>query len=544
MQYDFPPIRWGNCWGHASLPLFALFFVTGLMPVLGGGVCASGAETPEVLYSESFDQAPDYVGAKGPNDNNISFVAIGVPGSKFPHVRAGQFAGTMQYQSDVAIPSSVNNGKLVIGSDKPVYDKSRNRTTITVIDSSAATVGQYNVSFDVSDFQSGDNDTALYLHLYEGNSLDAGRLEAQLTAQELLPKLVENTPKLRGIGGKIDRILLDNEITGNGRYSLNFGIRDAGKKGDFLMLAWSQVKRGGASPMPSLSIDNVVVSKLPAPAEKGTTRTDIPKSPFGPTGAWKLRESVSDEFNDPSVDTTKWNNHPESYGAMSWDEKQAFQKDGRLHLQLAYAPHTRSNTKLFYKSGVVRSHEQMVYGYYEARIKGCKLFPGACPAFWMFSDGRQYEGKVRYCEIDFVELQMNELNHDTNKRNSVHHIDMNLHLRMMDEEGKLQWHRPDSDPDLCKNSWIAPWDPRDDFHVYGCEVGKQTITWYIDGEKVASRPNLYWHLPMNVALTLELRHPHIGWQGQQIFPVPKAATEEGFPTTMEVDYVRVWSREP
>jgi beta-glucanase (GH16 family) len=117
---------------------------------------------------------------------------------------------------------------------------------------------------------------------------------------------------------------------------------------------------------------------------------------------------------------------------------------------------------------------------------------------------------------------------------------MNLHLRLADQKGEVRWLRPNIDPELCANSWIAPWDPRDDFHVYGCHVAKDSITWFIDGKQVAQKPNQYWHLPMNVTLSLGLRHPHIGWVGQDIKPVPQAATSEGFPTTMEVDYVRVW----
>lgn len=53
-----------------------------------------------------------------------------------------------------------------------------------------------------------------------------------------------------------------------------------------------------------------------------------------------------------------------------------------------------------------------------------------------------------------------------------------------------------------------------------------------------------WHLPMNLTLSLGLRHPHIGWVGMDMKPQPNAATAEGFPTAMEVDYVRVWERKP
>lgn len=266
-------------------------------------------------------------------------------------------------------------------------------------------------------------------------------------------------------------------------------------------------------------------------------------NPVGQTGQWVARPAFSDEFDGTDADPQKWTTKVGSWGPWTWDEKNALVKDGRLVLSMTYEPHTRkSGPPIFYKSGILRSKLQRTYGYYEARIKGCSLFPGACPAFWIFSDGKATTGEVRYCEIDFVELQMNELNRETMVRDSVQQIDMNLHLRLADKEGNVKWVRPGIDPALCKNAWTAPWDPREDFHIYGCDVTPETIIWYVDGKEVARKPNQYWHQPMNLTLSLGLRHPHIGWVGQEMKPQPKAATAEGFPTSMEVDYVRVWER--
>ncbi len=502
------------------------------------------AKADEVLYQQDFAGTQKYVTAKGPNDNNISSISFGAgsEATDVPSVGFGEFAGTGQYQQEAKTPGSITNGKFSLGSNQNVYDKSRNRSYMTFIDTSKAKVGQYNVSFDVSDLKSADPQTALYLHVYEGKMVHKGYLDFQLTQQTMLPEMVSNAPLIKGHGGHVADILLDNEIKADGRFSLNFGISNAGNEGNYIALAWSQVKRGGNAPMPSMSIDNVKVERLTAPATELEKFTP-PKAPQGQSGSWTFQSDVSDEFTLDRVDPTKWNANPKNYGAQTWDDKKAIQKDGKLHLNLEYEPHTRSNQKLFYKSGMLRSHKQMTYGYYEAKIKGCSLFPGACPAFWLFSDGRKYEGEVRYCEIDFVELQMNELDHETNERNSVHHIDMNLHHRIADKDGKLKWVRANNYPEICKTAWVAPWDPRDDFHVYACDVTPRKITWFVDGKEVGSKPNKYCHLPMNIALTLELRHPHIGWQGYTIFPVPKAATEDGFPTSMEVDYVRVWKRE-
>ena len=78
-------------------------------------------------------------------------------------------------------------------------------------------------------------------------------------------------------------------------------------------------------------------------------------------------------------------------------------------------------------------------------------------------------------------------------------------------------------------AWRAPWNPSDGFHVYGCRWTEERITWYVDGEFVFSRKNDYWHQPLDIALSVGLRH-HLG----------KLPDPTGFPTWMEVDYVRVW----
>ncbi len=422
--------------------------------------------------------------------------------------------------------------------------KSRNRSYVTFIDTSAESAGQYEVRFDVHEFQSTDKDTALYLHLYEGGQTQKGHVKMQLTSQKTLPELVSTRPLITtALGGINYEVLVDNEISGNGKFRISFGLTRVGAPGDYLALVWSQVKLKGAAPMPSMTLDNVKVTRrLPLAADPPVDVAVVPEAPLGQAGNWQLVDSLSDEFSGAQIDPQKWNHHPGSWGAWTWDERNADLDSGKLQLRMIHEPHTRNGVELFYKSGILRSHQQVTYGYYEARIKGCRLFPGACPAFWLYSDGRKYSGDVRYCEIDIVELGMNELIRGTQIRAPVEHIEMNLHLRLADQDGKVEWRRPNSHPDLCANSWVAPWDPRDDFHVYGCEVTEETITWFIDGKEVASKANTYWHEPMNVTLSLGLRHPHIGWVGQEMKPVPQRATGEGFPTTMEVDFIRVWQR--
>lgn len=89
-----------------------------------------------------------------------------------------------------------------------------------------------------------------------------------------------------------------------------------------------------------------------------------------------------------------------------------------------------------------------------------------------------------------------------------------------------------------------PWDPRDDYHVYGCHVTRDAITWYIDGHEVARATNKYWHLPMRVTLSLGLRSPYERYVDGERVAVPEKSIAAGFPTEMTVDYVRVWHTSP
>ncbi|MEM0964961.1 MAG: kappa-carrageenase [Verrucomicrobiota bacterium] len=266
-----------------------------------------------------------------------------------------------------------------------------------------------------------------------------------------------------------------------------------------------------------------------------------------PTANWRLVDDFSDEFEGGYIDERKWFRFMRPWGERAWTPDNVWQEDGTLKIQAVYEPHTDSQGReFFYKLGILQSQTKTTYGYFEARIKGCSRFPGLCPAFWLYSNRGETNPDypdVTYSEIDIVELQQGLYNPGLKRRVDVNYIDLNLHARIM-EDGEEIWLRPNGVPELCRGGWEAPWDPRDDFHVYAVENTPEKITWYIDGEKMAEKENHYWHLPMNITLTMELRPPLIAWAGDgKRLPVPEAATPDGFPTHMEVDYVRTWVRD-
>ncbi len=264
---------------------------------------------------------------------------------------------------------------------------------------------------------------------------------------------------------------------------------------------------------------------------------------------WTIRWDRSDDFNGDAVDWRKWNKSPENFGAWIWDNDQnASVADGKLKLTMRKLPEPvrfgrRQPTP--YTSGMLKSHAVGTYGYYEVRLKGAALFPGVCPSFWLYSkidDSIAPAGETRYSEVDIVELTQR----GDRLPGNVHVADLNLHAIVSSGKpggaGRV-WQRP-NDPkykDDQANEYRLPFDPRTDFHTYGCDITKDRITWYVDGKEIGTKPNTNWHRKMNVALSLGLRPPYSKYTVKGFVPNEVETTDE-FPTSMEVDYVRVWQR--
>jgi beta-glucanase (GH16 family) len=223
-----------------------------------------------------------------------------------------------------------------------------------------------------------------------------------------------------------------------------------------------------------------------------------------------LQPDFSDEFNGSALDTIKWDNDVRDWGVWSWEPENVWVKDGHLNVRMQYQEHMRGDKQLYYTSGIIKSRAAPIrYGYFEARIKAAPRYPGVCPAFWVY----RKENKL-WTEIDFVEL--------TEQRKGVRLVDTNTHVFYHPQlaTGKELHER---------RTWEAPWDPRDDFHVYACEWTAKEIKWYVDDELIKTRANGYWHQPLDVVISFGVR-----------YPLKTEPSAEGFPTVFQVDYVRVW----
>ena len=244
-----------------------------------------------------------------------------------------------------------------------------------------------------------------------------------------------------------------------------------------------------------------------------------------PHGSWELLTDYSDEFNDKTLNSNIWDSDINNWGSWTWDPKNVYLADGAMHIRMVNEKHVRGKKTLYFKSGAARQKKNITYGYFEAKVKGCPKWPGVCPAFWMYSYKQPVTNGVKYNEIDFMEIQQRQFNLRT--------IDCNLHLERVIDGKKVRINP--------RTEYLAPFDPNDGFHIYGCNVTPENITFYIDGVEVGSKVNDCFNMPMRVILSMAIRPPLLKYENKKKLPV-EILDDPTFPTEMEVDYVRIWQK--
>ncbi len=236
--------------------------------------------------------------------------------------------------------------------------------------------------------------------------------------------------------------------------------------------------------------------------------TAFAQSPTGGTGSWSM--TFDDEFNNTSLDQTKWranwgNGAGGSWTNVSWsweimDANQLkFPGDGSLHIRGEYI-------NGYWYSGAIQTSATFTqtYGFYEARLKMNNSY-GFLNAFWLAADGTWPP------EIDIVE----KIGSEPTTAHYTQHYDVNNNS--------------------IANTYVGP-DLAAAFHVYGCEWNSTQIKYYFDGILVATQQTKdvgdghAAKIPMFVLLNI-----HIGnsWAGYPVATQPSA--------DMTVDYVRVWT---
>lgn len=364
----------------------------------------------------------------------------------------------------------------------------------------------------------------------QGNSLQARILHVE-----------GNTLFIRRTDNSIFKIELDQLSASSRSLAEDW---DAHYGGDITPSQLTYLRNLGKPPVEKKPI--AVKTKLPA------TDSNDRSKPFllepDRSVVWQPIDMLTDEFEGEHINGGKWHYDIKPWDDQSWSKDNTWVADGKLHLSANYEPHIGfGGVEQFYKLGIVISHGTTTYGYFEAKIKGCSLFPGVSPAAWLYNrpgEGSSAYPHVEFTSIDLARLQTAEYKTKLQATTDVSHIGLHLNCHY-EELGQKMAMNHQTKPSICDNSWQAPWDPRDEFHIYAVETTPETITWYIDGKKVAQQENLYWHLPMNFSLSLGLRPPYIEWDEQfKRFPIPEQSTADGFPTEMQVEYIRAWTRQP
>lgn len=251
---------------------------------------------------------------------------------------------------------------------------------------------------------------------------------------------------------------------------------------------------------------------------------ELPAAPPGWILAWH------DEFNRPSLDTTKWNvltreqsKHDE---LQFYVPDEVYVENGVLRLR----SRERAYGSMKYTSGRLDTRNKFapVYGRFEIRAR-LPVGKGLWPAHWLMPQNRNYEmealmarevaeGRERYIpeerpwysEIDIMEY----LGHEPTVLYGT------LHYTTFKGERKST-----------SGKWTGD-DYSRDFHLYVLEWEPDTIRWFIDGHLIHKTTTGIPHAPHYLILNTAVGG---GWPGN-----PDSTTV--FPQYHDIDYVRVYRR--
>jgi beta-glucanase (GH16 family) len=247
-------------------------------------------------------------------------------------------------------------------------------------------------------------------------------------------------------------------------------------------------------------------------------KKDVKSSSPGTTGtaprAVTYQLVWSDEFNGTAVDGSKWNqdngnpnvnNEKEYYQAAN-----ATVTGGNLVItarqqSMGGQPYTSAKLQTYGKFSTT-------YGRIEARIK-LPMVQGTWPAFWMLGNSINTGAGWPTCgEIDIME--------HVNTSNSI--------------LGTMHWNGGSGHVQYGSSTTTTPGD----YHVYAVEWDNQGIRWYVDNTlyvngNIANNINNTgaFHAPFYIILNLAIGGDLPG----------NTINNAAFPTTMLVDYVRVYT---
>lgn len=252
--------------------------------------------------------------------------------------------------------------------------------------------------------------------------------------------------------------------------------------------------------------------------------------------------TFADEFNGNKLDTTLWDDWVWSFQGrrsgflFARDNVSVtngcLQLTARLMREDEKTPENLARGFSKYATAYVRSKEKTFYGYYECRAKGMRA--AVCNAFWLYDPlSDQPEKKFRVGdtteEIDIFEIfgkLGTKLDSDCERTvyTTVHRL-KTPYLEGIVHGGVEKLNNRTRATVVDFDFWAG-------FHIYGFEWTPETLTWYVDGEEVFSRPNDHFHRPMHVTFDCEIMYDWVGEPNQA-----------DLPATYSIDYFRYFAAE-
>lgn len=248
------------------------------------------------------------------------------------------------------------------------------------------------------------------------------------------------------------------------------------------------------------------------------------KQPAQNLAGWKL--SWSDEFNNNGLpDSTKWsyetgghgwgNNELQAYTAS--DTSTAFVKRGILHIRAS----AMKDAKNPYKSArlVTRGKQHFQYGRIDVRAK-LAAGRGAWPDIWMLGTNIKEAGWPLCGEIDIME----HVGYMPDSIFASVHTESYNHVKGTQKT---------------KGIYLA--DPYTAFHEYSIQWSADSITFYLD-----QQPYLRFHNEHKTVKEWPFSQPFFLLLNVAVggnWGAVKGIDPSVFPATMQVDYVRVYTKE-